>query len=122
MRSRFDPRGMTKAMEERNAEAQAAAMAFSEDLKSGALDPKSAKFKQGLMAKDMKEEGLVSQLPAHISIVISLRNCEQYTTSVEWSIFLRVKLVGTIFAEVNCTFPRQAGQLTKSAKLREYKR
>ena len=58
MRSRFDPRGMTKAIEERNTEAQKAALSYAEDRKSGALDADSAKFNQGqASAKVSKEEG-----------------------------------------------------------------
>jgi len=52
MKSRFDPRGMRKAMQERNAEAQAAAADFSQQLREGALDPTSPKFNQGLDGKE----------------------------------------------------------------------
>ena len=47
MKRRFDPRGMRKAMAERNEEAQKAATAFAEDLKAGTLDPKAEDFNQG---------------------------------------------------------------------------
>ena len=47
MKSRFDPRGMRKAMQERNTEAQAAAADFAQQLKEGVLDPISPKFNQG---------------------------------------------------------------------------
>ena len=47
MRSRFDPRGMKKALEERNAEAKAEAKTYSDDMESGLLDPHAKMFNQG---------------------------------------------------------------------------
>ena len=47
MKRRFDPRGMEKAIQERNEAAQKAATSFAEDLKAGILDPKSEDFNQG---------------------------------------------------------------------------
>ena len=51
MKSRFDPRGMRKAMEERNTEARAAAAEFGSQMKDGTLDPSSPNFNQGLENK-----------------------------------------------------------------------
>lgn len=47
MRSRFDPRGIKKALAERNKEAQTAAATFSGEIEAGALDPESDTFNQG---------------------------------------------------------------------------
>ena len=47
MKRRFDPRGMRKAMEDRNQEARQSAEAFLQDVKSGTLDPKAENFNQG---------------------------------------------------------------------------
>lgn len=49
MRSRFDPRGIKKALQERNADAIASAKVFADDIKSGVLDPKSEDFNQGTL-------------------------------------------------------------------------
>ena len=49
MRSRFDPRGIRKVLEERNADALASAKVFADDLKSGVLDTSSEDFNQGTL-------------------------------------------------------------------------
>ncbi len=61
MKSRFDPRGMRKALQERNTEAQAAAAEFSQQLKDGLLDHTSPTFNQGREAK--QRCGLLSDPP-----------------------------------------------------------
>ena len=47
MRRRYDPRELAKALEERNAAAQAAAANFGAALASGGFDPAAAGFNQG---------------------------------------------------------------------------
>ena len=49
MRSRFDPRGIKKALQERNADAVASAKVFADDIKSGVLNLKSEEFNQGAL-------------------------------------------------------------------------
>ena len=66
MRSRFDPRGIKKALQERNADAVASAKVFADDVKSGVLNPNSEDFNQGTLkfgcAQDQVEQTLLEAL------------------------------------------------------------
>ena len=55
MKRRFDPRGMRKAMEERNEEAKQSSEALLAEIKSGDIDPASENFNQGAAKPEITE-------------------------------------------------------------------
>ena len=55
MKRRFDPRGMRKAMEERNEEAKQSSEALLAEIKSGDIDPAAENFNQGAAQPEIAE-------------------------------------------------------------------